>query len=396
MEGRERDEMALARVFGLQRVAAGRAPAFAKIRFLEHPITRGFPLISEEPHLDLIVPLDLKAFRRGQEYTTRYTADGGTALARARPLDDERAGEDLGFDYIALGQYGSGHTLWFHEGPGFSLFLRYAIATRKGSDGGRTIPTGTSLEADDLEPVIWRIVNNFLRQLDIPMVSLGVSPSRYSFSVAHDTEDLSCLKAAVRIKELDDTCGIEGTWYLRTQVEEGQYPHHPFYYEQKPYSLEEAARCLGEASVGLHGEGYTWISENLSPSLEPGETYSAARSAIRAAFPGAQVRSGSTHLGNYVEKYPQEYEALRDAGFRLWRNSYKFNGLTAMRPYAFYRPDGKAIHGIWGYCDAFTDDIAGADFERGNSVGHPGEVIRQKWEKAIRWLAVVGEGNLFL
>jgi hypothetical protein len=141
-----------------------------------------------------------------------------------------------------------------------------------------------------------------------------------------------------------------------------------------------------QSSIGYHGEQFGWIRQSRFRNLSVAECYRQSRRELeRWASP---VIAGSTHFGNFGEDYERDFEGAAEAGFLLWRNSYKRCGLTPMRPYRLPNGKGGQIAGLLGYLDAICEDIAAED------IAAP--PLSAAAEKALAWLDISGGGHLFL
>ncbi|MBI2589450.1 hypothetical protein HYW32_00225 [Candidatus Berkelbacteria bacterium] len=294
--------------------------------------------------------------------------------------------------------------LHLKEDLGQSLFRRYAVKTQKPKRFSRkTVHFGYTFDPDehghaapDQEPEQFRLLAEFFASTGYPLVVAGVSPAVKSWSIGHDTEDQKCLRSGKKIVEFNQSYGVRSTFYLRQFMGLGDFTDHHFYKIQKPYTPQEAFRALSRQGTefGYHGESATWIALRAG-GLPAVESHGIALSYLRRELSEEQIQVGSTHMGNHGEVYPQDFRALAQNRITLWRNSFRFNGLTPMRPYLLYDREGNTLSGIWGQMDDVIDDLANLTLERPNHLGHPPQLNQKRLERAIETLKSAPDGHLF-
>jgi hypothetical protein len=380
--------MALADLFGLQPMAAaGDGPTVGAIEFGDSPLAAGLPPGAEARP---IAPVNVTRVpgQCGALGGRSYRACGdAVAVASWRARD---AGSESPGDFCVYRQVGRGAALWLDDALGVSLFLRC-----------QRVPWSGSPALDDLEPVVWRLLCNAMAAHGLPLVFAvptpalleGGSPQARSFSVSHDVcanpwEEGSLADRVRRLAEFERRSGLRSghsTWYLRT-ASPGGHMTHP---RLRPTAIPPAQliALVGDGDVGYHGEQFGWVKMFRCSQLKVAECYQREREELER-LAAAPVISGSTHFGNFGERYPLDFEGAAAAGFLLWRNSYKRCGLTPMRPYRLPTAGGGQIAGILGYLDAISEDVAARDITS--------RALSSATDKALAWLEIAGGGHLFL
>jgi len=289
-------------------------------------------------------------------------------------------------DYILLRRYGKGKILYIYD-LGFSLFLRYATCTHI-----KVRENITNKGLDDLGPLFFILFKKIISDSNKILVYSCISPKIMSFSIDHDTESKDCIQSGKRIISLNNKYNIKPTWYLRTNLKYGEYDGSPYLYT-KPfilnpvdYSINYAKDNLKNQIFGYHSEQYFWIKKNKNNNLDIAKAYSSCINLIRKET-GQKIRSGSMHFGNYVEKFPEDYEALGKAGINLFRQAYKDNVITEFRPYSVFTNDLKELN-IRLYLQNFKDDFSSFNPDK--------EENKLIMKKTLFWIYLLGEGNLFL
>jgi hypothetical protein len=376
LDGRPAPVMALGDLFGVQAAAGADGPQVARIEFLPSPISGGLP-VGEETS----APIGLATIpgQQGELSGRAYRACGdAVAVARWRRWDrDAGDGAAVG-DFCAYRRVGQGAAIWFDDALGVSLFLR--------CQRGRADATPV---LDDLEPVVWRLVCNALAAHGSPLVFALPTPRRRSFSLSHDVcanpwEEAALPGRVSGLAEFERHHGLVSTWYLRT-ASPGGHMDHP---RLRPTAISpaELVARIGDGEVGYHGEQFGWVKTSRHSDLDVAECYRRGREDLeRLRRP---VVTGSTHFGNFGERYPLDFEGAAEAGFLLWRNSYKRSGLTPMRPYRLPTAAGGPITGLLGYVDAICEDVAAEDITA--------PPFSAAADKARVWLEIAGGGHLFV
>jgi len=307
-----------------------------------------------------------------------YRADSDAAAAASWHIHGaDGEGAAIG-DFCVYRRVGRGATLWFDDALGPSLFLRC-----------QRQPWSENPALDDLEPVVWRLICNAMAAHGLALVFAVPTPERRSFSLSHDvcagpSAEPSLPDQVRRMAEFERRDGLISTWYLRA-VSPGGHMAHP---RLRPTAIPpvDFLKRISEGEIGYHGEQFGWVKRFRCGDLDVAECYRRGREELERLR--GPVVAGSTHFGNFGERYPLDFEGAAEAGFLLWRNSYKRCGLTPMRPYRLPSGEGGRIAGLLGYLDAISEDIAAEDV-----TARP---LAAAARRALAWLEVAGGGHLFL
>jgi hypothetical protein len=276
--------------------------------------------------------------------------------------------------YSSVKNHKSGKAFYFYD-LGLGIFLRYLECTHLNKKFNLS-----NKGLDDLEPLFWTILREVIIEKDGFIVHSSISPKVKSFSIAHDTESLDCVKTGRKISSLNKSFNITPTWYLRTK---SKYRYDgsnflytkPFILNNPNYSFKDVKKYFNPEEVGLHSEQFNWIKINKK-DINPDEEYSKSLNYLRNES-GKKVRSGSMHFGNYAEIYPEDQISLSKCGVRLWRNSYRNNGITPFRPYSLFNENLNIIPS-WGYSDNIIDDFVALNLSKFD--------LKNKFEKNMFWL----------
>ncbi len=285
--------------------------------------------------------------------------------------------------YLTSRTFGKGKAIFLYD-LGVGLFLRSIECTHSGKELNLS-----NKGIDDIEPYFWLFLKKTIIEKQGFVVYSSISPKIKSFSIAHDTESIDCLTSSKEILKLNESFGIKSTWYLRTNSNY-HYDGSSFLYT-KPlvlndanYDLKTAKKYLGESTIGIHSEQFNWVKNNRIPQLDPEKEFNNSLKYLRNS--GQLVRSGSMHFGNYAEYFPQDYIDLSKSEIKLWRNSYRSNGVTCFRPYLLFHENKRLS--LLGYSDNIVDDFSPLDLNNSK--------FKLLFEKNLFWVKTLGEGNIFL